>query len=310
MLDPHAELLRINARIKEILLQHMPRTGTYHSPVPGLVTRRLETCHTPTTCLGKPSASIIVQGEKIAMLGDREIHYGEGQCLVTGVDMPNAFRVLQACHDHPFLAMSLELDRSLTGQMVKELADAVPPAARPDSGVILGTTSPELLDAFLRLARLLDTPERIPILAPLVIREIHYLLLIGPQGAGLRQLNTHGTQANSIAQATDWLRKNYRKPLLVSQLARQVNMGTSTFHRHFKEVTGMSPLQYHKRLRLYEAQRLMLAGEMDAGSAGLAVGYESTAQFNREYKRLFGEPPLRDLKRMRRHDACPSENSH
>ncbi|MCI7406313.1 helix-turn-helix domain-containing protein [Desulfovibrio piger] len=96
----------------------------------------------------------------------------------------------------------------------------------------------------------------------------------------------------------------------MSQLARQVNMGTSTFHRHFKEVTGMSPLQYHKRLRLYEAQRLMLAGEMDAGSAGLAVGYESTTQFNREYKRLFGEPPLRDLKRMRRHDACPSENSH
>ena len=161
-----------------------------------------------------------------------------------------------------------------------------------------------------RPARILDTPERIPILAPLVIREIHYLLLIGPQGAGLRQLNTHGTQANSIALATDWLRKNYRTPLLVSQLARQVNMGTSTFHRHFKEVTGMSPLQYHKRLRLYEAQRLMLAGEMDAGSAGLAVGYESTAQFNRDYKRLFGEPPLRDLKRMRRHDACLPDNSH
>ena len=307
MLDPHAELLRINARIKEILLRHMPRTGTYDSPVPGLVMRRLETCHTTTTCLGKPSASIIVQGEKIAMLGDREIHYGEGQCLVTGIDMPNAFRVLQACHDHPFLAMSLELDRSLTGQMVKELADAVSPAARPDSGVSLGTTSPELLDAFLRLARLLDTPERYPSLRRWSSARS---TTFGPQGAGLRQLNTHGTQANSIAQATDWLRKNYRKPLLVSQLARQVNMGTSTFHRHFKEVTGMSPLQYHKRLRLYEAQRLMLAGEMDAGSAGLAVGYESTAQFNREYKRLFGEPPLRDLKRMRRHDACLPENSH
>ena len=125
MLDPHAELLRINARIKEILLRHMPDTGTYDSPVPGLVTRRLETCHT-TTCLGKPSASIIVQGEKIAMLGDREIHYGEGQCLVTGIDMPNAFRVLKACREHPFLAMSLELDRSLTGQMVKDMADAAP----------------------------------------------------------------------------------------------------------------------------------------------------------------------------------------
>ena len=126
--------------------------------------------------------------------------------------MPNAFRVLKACREHPFLAMSLELDRSLTGQMVKDMADAAPPPARPDSGVSLGTSSPELLDAFLRLARLLDTPERIPILAPLVIREIHYLLLIGPQGAGLRQLNTHGTQANSIARATDWLRKNYRTP--------------------------------------------------------------------------------------------------
>lgn len=126
MLDPHAELLRINARIKEILLRHMPDTGTYDSPVPGLVTRRLETCHT-TTCLGKPSASIIVQGEKIAMLGDREIHYGEGQCLVTGIDMPNAFRVLKACREHPFLAMSLELDRSLTGQMVKDMADAARP---------------------------------------------------------------------------------------------------------------------------------------------------------------------------------------
>ena len=187
MLDPHAELLRINARIKEILLRHMPDTGTYDSPVPGLVTRRLETCHT-TTCLGKPSASIIVQGEKIAMLGDREIHYGEGQCLVTGIDMPNAFRVLKACREHPFLAMSLELDRSLTGQMVKDMADAAPPPARPDSGVSLGTSSPELLDAFLRLARLLDTPERIPILAPLVIREIHYLLLIGPPGSGKTML--------------------------------------------------------------------------------------------------------------------------
>lgn len=306
---PHAELLRINDRIKEILLDHMPCPGTYDSTITGLTLCRLDACHLTTTCLGKPSASIIVQGEKIAMLGDQEIHYGEGQCLVTGVDMPNAFRVLQASHEHPFLAMSLELDRSLTGQVVKELRDTLPPMSCPDSGVSLGTSSPDLLDAFLRLARLLDTPERIPILAPLLTREIHYLLLIGPQGAGLRQLNTHGSQAHSIARATDWLRENYRKPLLVSELARQVNMGTSTFHRHFKAVTGMSPLQYHKRLRLYEAQRLMLAGEMDAGSAGLAVGYESTAQFNREYKRLFGEPPLRDLKRMRRHNAFLPENS-
>lgn len=308
--NQRAELLRINDCIKEILLCHMPGPGSCDSPIPGLVLCKLEACHLTTTCLGKPSASIIVQGEKIAMLGDRELHYGEGQCLVTGIDMPNAFRVLQASHEHPFLAMSLELDRSLTGQMVKELHDATPPVPCPDSGVSLGTSSPELLDAFLRLARLLDTPERIPILASLIIREIHYLLLIGPQGAGLRQLNTHGTQAHSIARATDWLRENYRKPLLVSHLARQVNMGTSTFHRHFKAVTGMSPLQYHKRLRLYEAQRLMLAGEMDAGSAGLAVGYESTAQFNREYKRLFGEPPLRDLKRMRHHDALLSEKTH
>ena len=166
-------------------------------------------------------------------------------------------------------------------------------------GLSVADVDPDILHAFLRLVELLEKPEQIPILGPLIVREIHYRLLIGPQGEFLRRLNTLGTQSNQIAQAITWLRDNYREPLQVDKLAQKVNMATSTFHRHFKEVTTLSPLQFHKRLRLYEAKRLMLTESKDASSASLAVGYESPTQFNREYKRLFGEPPHRDVMRMR-----------
>ena len=132
--------------------------------------------------------------------------------------------------------------------------------------------------------------------APLAVREIHYLLLTGPCGESLRRINTHGTRSHQIAQAVAWLREHYASPLKVEDLARGVNMALSTFHRHFKSVTGMSPLQYHKRLRLHEAQRLMVGGGESASRAASLVGYESEAQFNREYKRLFGSPPSRDAR--------------
>lgn len=158
---------------------------------------------------------------------------------------------------------------------------------------------PDVLDAFLRLAELNEKPEQIPVLAPMIIREIHYRLLIGPQGERLRMVNTLGTQSNQIAKSITWLRDNYREPLQVDKLARKLNMATSTFHKHFRQVTSLSPLQYQKRLRLYEAQRLMLSENEDAAVAALAVGYESPTQFNREYKRLFGEPPHRHVSRLK-----------
>ena len=166
------------------------------------------------------------------------------------------------------------------------------PKSRP---IVVSEASEELLETFRRLVNLLDTPSRIAVLAPLILREIHFYLLSGSQGGCLRLFNTQGTQANTIARAVSWLRENYALPFRMEELARRVNMAPSTFNRHFRQVTSLSPLQFQKRLRLYEAERLMLQEGKDAGTAALMVGYESASQFNREYKRQFGDPPRRDV---------------
>ena len=268
------ETARTASLLKEKLLQRAPEHGKYPMDIEGLVITRRHEANRIETCFSKPSVSVIIQGSKRTMLGSEEYCYGENQCLVAGVDMPSSFYVTDASPERPFRACSYK-------------------------GLSVADVDPDILHAFLRLVELLEKPEQIPILGPLIVREIHYRLLIGPQGEFLRRLNTLGTQSNQIAQAITWLRDNYREPLQVDKLAQKVNMATSTFHRHFKEVTTLSPLQFHKRLRLYEAKRLMLTESKDASSASLAVGYESPTQFNREYKRLFGEPPHRDVMRMR-----------
>lgn len=291
------EVARTNALLKEKLLRHMPGPGKYPTDIEELGLTRREEGNQSENCFYGPSVGIIVQGTKRAVIGSDAYTYGEGQCLVTGVDMPSSFYVVGASPQQPFLAVGLNLDKYL----ITRLAAEIPPAPDPDSykGVFVADVDADMLNAFLRLVDLLDKPGQIPVMAPLIIREIHYRLLVGPQGALLRRLNTLGTQSNQIAKAIVWLRSNYRKPLSVDSLARQVNMATSTFHRHFKEVTSLSPLQFHKRLRLYEAQRLMLVENRDAAGAGLAVGYESPTQFSREYKRLFGEPPRRNVMGLR-----------
>ena len=147
----------------------------------------------------------------------------------------------------------------------------------------------------LRLVELLDRPNQIAVRAPIIMRELHYLLLVGPQGSTLQSLYTHGTQDSHIVQAIAIMKQNIASPLRMDTLARQLSMSISSLHRHFKNITGFSPLQYHKQLRLYEAQRLMLVENERASNAALAVGYESVTQFNREYKRMFGEPQHRDI---------------
>jgi AraC-like DNA-binding protein len=214
--------------------------------------------------------------------------------MAVGVDMPSVVHITQASPEKPFLSLSIMLDRYIITQLAAEL-----PPAHDDSNVTgkaaaVAGLMPEMLSAFLRLVELLDAPERIPALAPLIIREIYYYVLTGPLGGGLRLF----TQDNQIVRAISWLRENYREPLRVAVLARRVNMAESTFNRHFHRVTGMSPLQFHKRLRLYEAQRLMLAENKSAETAALEVGYGGPAQFNREYKRQFGEPPHRDIQKL------------
>lgn len=309
--NQNAEITRLNARLKALLLHRMPEPGLCETAVAGLRLSRRNESGKPEHCFYKPLVSITIQGVKRALMGSSNIEYGENQSLVVGVDMPNAFQVTGASPDCPFLAVGLHLDKQLTAQLMAEIE--LPPmtqtsestkksetiaATEETQGFSVTNADANLLDAFARLVELLDTPARVPVLAPMLVREIHYLLLTGPQGAQLRCINTFGSQSNQVSRAISWMRENFTAPVQIDDLAHKVNMATSTFHRHFKDITTLSPLQYLKRLRLYEAQRLMLVERHDATSAGLAVGYESATQFNREYKRLFGEPPLRDVRRM------------
>ena len=248
-------------------------------------------------CIYKPLVAVVVQGSKRSVIGSEEYRYGENHCLVIGVDIPSANHVIVASPEQPFLAVTLDLDKYLITQLAAEIQPILGNGSY--KGMAVAEVDPDVLDAFLRLVELLDKPEQIAVLAPMIIREIHYRLLIGPQGERLRLINTLGTQSNQIAKSITWLRDNYKAPLHVDELARKVNMATSTFHRHFRDVTTLSPLQYQKRLRLYEAQRLMLVENEDAAIAALAVGYESPTQFNREYKRQFGEPPHRHVSQIR-----------
>jgi AraC-like DNA-binding protein len=264
-----------------------------------MISRRHDAKELENCTIYKPLVAVVVQGSKRSVIGSEEYRYSQNHCLVIGVDIPSANHVLVASPEQPFLAVTLDLDKYL----ITQLAAEVPPSSRLGNSVYKGMAvaevDPDVLDAFLRLVELLEKPVQIPVLAPMIIREIHYRLLIGPQGERLRMVNTLGTQSNQIAKTITWLMDNYKEPLHVDELARKVNMATSTFHRHFRQVTTLSPLQFQKRLRLYEAQRLMLAENEDATIAGLAVGYESPTQFNREYKRQFGEPPHRHVSQLR-----------
>ncbi|HVO67872.1 MAG TPA: AraC family transcriptional regulator [Syntrophales bacterium] len=295
----HAGLARINNLLKEKLLRWMPEPGRYPTAIEGLMISRRHDAKELENCVYRPLVAVVVQGSKRSVIGSEEYRYGENHCLVIGVDIPSANHVIVASPEQPFLAVTLDLDKYLITQMAAE----IPPSSRLGNdayrGMAVAEVDPDVLDAFLRLVELLEKPEQIPVLAPMIIREIHYRLLIGPQGERLRMVNTLGTQSNQIARIITWLRDNYKQPLQVDELAKKVNMATSTFHRHFRQVTTLSPLQFQKRLRLYEAQRLMLVENEDATIAGLAVGYESPTQFNREYKRQFGEPPHRHVSQLR-----------
>lgn len=288
-----------NASVRKKLIRFLPDSGEYQTPVNGFFLFRKNECDCPENCFYEPAVGIILQGQKHSYIGNREYRYGEGWCLVNGIDLPAKNYILDATPENPFLGMGLKLDKSLTTQLAAEIPPSSRMTAASDAGLSLTRTGPDILDAFIRLLDLLEKPEQIPVMAPMIIREIHYRLLIGTQGAFLRAVNTFGTQGNQIAQAITWLRSNYKETVQIDELAKKVNMATSTFHRHFKQLTSLSPLQFQKRLRLYEAQRLMLVENEYASSACMAVGYESPTQFNREYKRLFGESPSKNISKVR-----------
>jgi AraC-like DNA-binding protein len=285
--------------LREKLLTLMPNEGNFTTRIPGFVLHRFNADSTPRQCMYKAVIVVVVQGRKWSKIGEEEYIYSQNSCFVSGMDMPVTSCIQDISPDRPYLSLSLDLDNSLITHMAAEIAHELPPESDYARGAAVQKVDAELLDAFLRLMELVESPGRETILAPLILKEIHYRLLTGPMGGQLRAIYTFGTQGNQIARAVSWLMKNYTEPFQVDELAGKLNIATSTLHKHFKEVTTVSPLQFQKRLRLLAAQRLMLNGVCDATQASVQVGYESLTQFNREYKRMFGEPPRRDINRLK-----------
>lgn len=292
-------IAQLNDELKQKLLRYLKTPCIYPTAIEGFHLVRREHAGSPENCFEKPLAGLVIQGAKHSLMGGREYVYTENQSVVAGVDMPISSYVINPTHEKPFLFLYLYLDRQLLSSLALEMKQDIAENSETTTSVSIADADADILEMFLRLLDLHEKPEQIPLRAPMMLRELHYLLLISPHGNLLRQLNTPGTQNNQVVQAINWIRENYKVQMRVESLARQVNMSTANLHRHFKLLTGISPLQYQKQLRLYEAQRLMLVENERASSTALNVGYESVTQFNREYKRVFGEPPLRDMTRRR-----------
>jgi AraC-like DNA-binding protein len=253
----------------------------------------------PASFMFEPRICVIAQGAKRVLLGDETYVYDPQHFLITSVDLPTVAQVINASREKPYLGIILKIDQREISQLMVDSNLPPPRPQKSSRGMATGDVTLPMLSTFQRLIELLDEPKDIPILAPIIQREIFYRLLVGDQGVRLRQMASAGSQSQQIARAIDWLKSNYTQPLRIDDLAAQVNMSTSTFHHHFRAVTAMSPLQYQKWLRLNEARRIMLAENQDATTAAFQVGYESPSQFSREYGRLFGAPPLRDITSLR-----------
>jgi AraC-like DNA-binding protein len=273
--------------------------GFHKTAIEQLEFQRESSVFTTLQGVCEPILAILVQGKKEALLGEETYRYGAAQYLVVSVDLPLSAFIVEATPEQPYLGFKLNLDPRQLCDIITAQASVIEDKKNSVRGLFVSTVDAPLLDCAMRLTRLLDTPQDIPILAPMIIREIYYRLLMGEQGEAVRQIATSGSNMQRIAEVIKLIKADFTKPIRVEELAGQASMSPSSFHHHFKKVTSMSPLQYQKQLRLLEARRLMLAENSDAANAAYQVGYESPSQFSREYSRMFGAPPIRDIERLR-----------
>ncbi|HHG3565562.1 TPA: AraC family transcriptional regulator N-terminal domain-containing protein [Vibrio parahaemolyticus] len=271
----------------------------YDTPISGLRFSRWTTPTPPTSYTHNPSICLIAQGRKRVLLGEESFIYDANHFLISSVDLPIIANIIEASEELPYLGLIMELDLTEISQLIVDSELAFTQAKEAQKGIAVGELSESLLDAFVRLAELLDEGQNIKILAPIIKREIFYRLLMSEQGTRLHQIVTAGSHSHQIAKAIDWLKNNFVKPLSVGDLASFTGMSKSSFYTHFRSMTSMTPLQFQKKLRLSEARRLMLTENLDAMAATFKVGYESPSQFSREYSRLFGAPPSKDIKLLR-----------
>ena len=283
--------LNIDPRVSE--------AGDFATSIPGLSLFRRDQPAPPAVCMIEPSLILVGRGAKRLWVGGEGYSYNHSRFLVTSLDLPANSEVIVASPQQPCVGLVLKLDVSMLAEVITKVGLPAKRIPVMGSGAGIGNMSFALEGALDRLLALLDEPEAIPVLAPLILREIHYRLLSTDQGPRLRQITAVDGQGYRIAKAIDWLKLNYTAALRIDELAARVQMSAPTFHHHFRQLTGMSPLQYQKWLRLNEARRLMLTERLDVSRAAFAVGYESPSQFSREYGRLFGTAPSRDMALLR-----------
>ncbi len=292
-------LTDVRASLIDTIARWTSNCDELETPVPGLFFFRYNGPTEPRHGMYEPSICLVAQGAKKVHLENESFIYDANNYLLASVHLPTTYQVVSANPEKPFLGLVLKFDMKELSQLMIDSNLPSPGTRQIERGIATSEVTFPLLSPFERLVTLLDEPESIPILAPMLHREILFRLLTGEQGARLRKIASAGSRSNQVARAIDWLKGNFSQQLRVEDLAEMANMSSSSFHSHFRSITSLSPLQYQKHLRLQEARRLMLAEHLDATSAAYKVGYESSSQFSREYSRLFGAPPQRDVSQLR-----------
>lgn len=282
-----------------LIMRHTEGNGPHPTAINQLSFGRSDTMSTATYSVDEPRLTLIVQGKKEMLLGEEPYPYRAGQYQVLSVALPISGCVVEATPDQPCLMVKLSLDFVQLCGLVAQMGFSSVKQENSVRGLWVSNADATLIECVLRLVKLLETPQDIPILAPMMLRELYYRLLVGEQSEAVRQIATSGSSMQRVASAIQLIKAEFTQSMRIEDLANRVKMSPSSFHQHFKQVTSMSPLQYQKQLRLLEARRLMLTEDFDATQAAYQVGYESPSQFSREYSRMFGAPPMRDIERLR-----------
>lgn len=302
----HERRLADRQELIGILSRYLTSDGS-EEPLPGLRLYRTTNLGQRLYGVTKPSFCVVAQGAKEVTAGEAVLRYDADRYLIATAEMPVTARIVDASPQRPYLALRLELDPVVVASVMMDAAQVAASGPAGAGAMYVSTLDFDLLDATVRLMRLVDSPTEAPVLMPLLIREIVFRLLVGPSGDRLRQLPAVGPRSGRVAGAVQRLRRDFDKPVSIEGLAKEIGMSSSGFHQHFKSVTFMSPLQFQKQLRLQEALRLMLGEDMDVAGAGYRVGYENASHFSRDNKKHFGASPARHVEAMRHQPMAAKE---
>src|SRR5499425_546762 len=283
------------SELRDLIARLTGRDGVHQTAVTSLYLIRYSSSKSPDFGVIYPGLCIVAQGQKQLLLGEEVFSNTPGQYLVSSAEIPLSAHVVGATLARPHLGLILHFDLSDLRSLIQEVQLPTPPSTSTQRGIYVSRTGPALLDAVLRLVRLLQSPAEIPVLAPMIQREILFRLLLDESSVVLHRTAQANSQPQRIGVAIVWLKKHFREAFTIDDLARRVGMSTSGFHQWFRSITGMSPLQYQKQLRLQEARSILRNERQDVGAVSRRVGYESASQFSREYSRLFGNPPVQDI---------------